>query len=294
MQQSRAWDGMLARMAYELATPVGDEKAGLDSTVNRLTSWLDTPAMAASTRTSSYDLNDFVAGKVDVYVILPPHRKESLKAWLRLTTGAHVNAVLRGGIRQQALKHFILDEASTLLSSKMESITQSLDVGRGYSIRLQFYFQSMGQLQSCFPADGGQTLLSNSSLVYFGTNDYQTAETISKRCGQETIIVDGGGSNNGGGRNWSEAGGHSMSGNSSWGQSKSWSQHGRNLLNPDEVLALPPRAAITFVAGMRPIMTQLIRYYEEPWLWKKGRRRTGLKVMWVLLALAAAVALLGR
>jgi type IV secretion system protein VirD4 len=38
---------------------------------------------------------------------------------------------------------------------------------------------------------------------------------------------------------------------------------GRKLLKPEEVTGLPDRVAITFIPGVLPIATRLIRYYEN-------------------------------
>ena len=35
------------------------------------------------------------------------------------------------------------------------------------------------------------------------------------------------------------------------------------VMTPDEILALSPRVCSTFIPGMRPVATQLLRYYEE-------------------------------
>jgi type IV secretion system protein VirD4 len=50
----------------------------------------------------------------------------------------------------------------------------------------------------------------------------------------------------------------------SYNSSSNWQQQARKLLKPEEVIALPSRAAITFMPGMPPICTTLLRYYEEP------------------------------
>ena len=107
--------------------------------------------------------------------------------------------------------HFILDEAGAL--QRMPALDDAVDKYRGYGIRLQFYYQSLGQLMKCWPDDQGQTLLSNTSKVFFACNDYSTAEFISKSLGPETIIVGSGGQNSGWSKNHgsSSGGGYSES-----------------------------------------------------------------------------------
>jgi type IV secretion system protein VirD4 len=154
---------------------------------------------------------------------------------------------------------FDLDEAAAL--GPMECINDALDKYRGYGVRLRLYYQSRGQLKTCFPKDGGQTCLSNVTQVYFGINDYETAEEVSRRCGDQTVVVDSGGRS----RSYSvqKTGlGRQAHPTHSTSSNENWSQVARRLLKPEEVLGLDERVAITFVQGLPPIWTRLERFYE--------------------------------
>lgn len=167
----------------------------------------------------------------------------------------------------------ILDEAASL-GPNMGCIEDGIDKYRGYGIRLQLYYQSPAQLKKCFPNDQDQTVLANVTQVFFGVND-NAAEYISNRLGDQTIVVDSGGQNQG---YSSQSGSHNQQ-NSSYSHSSNsnWSQMGRRLLKSDEVLAMSDRQAITFVPGLRPVLTTMHRYYE------KDCRRKGLKGFGLLL-----------
>lgn len=154
---------------------------------------------------------------------------------------------------------FVLDEAASL--GKMDALDDAVDKYRGYGVRLQFYFQSVSQLKKCFPDGQEQTLLSNVSQVFFGTNDMPTAEYVSNRLGESTIVVSSGGTSSGTSHQSSNKGDGSSS--RSTNQNDNWSQMGRKLLKPEEVLGLDKRIAITFTPGVPPIWTTLVRYYEE-------------------------------
>lgn len=157
--------------------------------------------------------------------------------------------------------HFILDEMAAV--GHMQSIDDAIGLGRAYGIRLQFYFQSMGQLKTTFPNGQDQTLLSNTSQIFFGVNDNATADYVSQRLGEHTIVVDSGGTS-WGTSTQNTQGIHPTSSRGRSGNSNSnWQQQARKLLKPEEVIALPPRTAITFTPGMAPISTTLLRYYEE-------------------------------
>jgi type IV secretion system protein VirD4 len=172
----------------------------------------------------------------------------------------------------------VLDEAASL--GHLESIDDAVDKYRGFGIRLIFLFQSLAQLKKCFPEGQEQTLLSNASQIFFGINDNTTAEYVSARLGEYTAIVESGST----GRSYQRtSGGGSPHGSTSYSTNtnSSWAQQARKLLKPEELMALPPRTAITFTPGLRPICTTLIRYYEEPALFRRpGRARRFIRSCW--------------
>ncbi len=127
---------------------------------------------------------------------------------------------------------------------------KAIDKGRAYDIELLLVYQDRGQLKVCFPKDEGQILLSNTSQVYFGTNSYDTAEEISRRCGDHTVVAESGsrGSGTSVQKQISRHGGTSVSTNSN----ANWNQVSRRLLKPEEVIGLDERIAITFALASPP------------------------------------------
>lgn len=269
MRASDAWGGMLARVGAKLDYFVDKEKASVLTTVSRFLRFLDTPAMAASTRTSSFNPAQLKRGKMTVYIVLPPEQMKAGMGWLRMIVGSMIRAVVREGADERRLVHFVLDESASL--GVMDSIEDLVDKFRKYGCRAQFYYQSQGQLAKCWPKDQGQTLLSSAAKIYVNVSDLQTAQVVSSTLGKATIIVEGGSSGTSGGTNWGWSEGTQGSSNNSggsnrgWNTGESWQQAPRELLKPEEVLALPPLTAITFPGGgVPPVVTRLVRYFEEP------------------------------
>jgi len=281
---SDAWQGMLARMGHQLTHFKDKELGSTLTTVSRHLRYLDTLAVAASTRTSSFDPSELVSGKMTVYLVLPPEHARAQSPLLRMWISSLLRAVVRGGLQERKLVHFVLDEAASL--GHLEQLDDAVDKYRGYGCRLMFFYQSLGQLKKCWPEGQDQTLLSNVSQVYFGVNEPQTAEFVSSRLGEQTIVVDSGGRSQGTSQQHSarEYGSYSTSSNSN----QNWQQHGRKLLKPEEVMALSPRTAITFAPGVPPLCTQLIRYYEgrPDSIWQRTKR--GVRVILCSLLLLGA------
>jgi type IV secretion system protein VirD4 len=185
--------------------------------------------------------------------------------------------------------HFILDEAASL--QHLDCIDDALALGRGYGIRLQFYFQSCAQAKKNFPDGQEQTLFSNTTQVFFAVNDQQTAELVSSRLGEYTAVVASGGTSSGRSNSVSSgAHGSSSSGGSS-NSSSNWQQQARKLLKPEEVIALSQRTAITFTPGLPPICTTLIRYYEEKLDRSRFQRFATAAAIFVLSAILCVLSL---
>jgi len=174
--------------------------------------------------------------------------------------------------------HFVLDEAASL--GHMEALDDAVDKYRGYGVRLQFYFQSVSQLRKCFPDGQDQTTMSNVSQVYFGVNDLPTAEYVSNRLGEQTIVDSSGGTSKGTSKQYSSGNNNSSSSSTtSTSENDNWSQLARKLLKPEEVLALSDGIVITFTPGVPPIWTHRIRYFEEPNLGRRPGRLERFKAM---------------
>jgi type IV secretion system protein VirD4 len=221
-----------------------------------------------------------------VYLILPPEHMRAQSALLRLWIGSLLRAVVRGGLQEKTGVHFVLDEAASL--GHMEALDDAVDKYRGYGVRLQLYYQSLGQLKLCWPEGRDQTLLSNTTQVFFGVNDPQTAEYVSNRLGEETIIVESGGTGYGTTQQSGQQGQGSQS--YSTNTSHNWQQHGRKLLKPEEVTALNERVAITFTPCVPPIWTWLVRYYERDFCQRHGL--SPMKMAFDTACLFAAAAIL--
>ena len=295
-ESTDVWDGMLSRLGQQLTQYKDKELGSVLTTTNRFLRFLDTLAIAASTKASTFDPADLRKGRMTVYLVLPPEHMRAQSALLRMWIGSMLRAIVRGGLQEQHKVHFILDEAASL--GQMDALDDAVDKFRAYGVRLLFLYQSIGQLKKCWPEGREVTLLSNTTQIYFGVNDLETAKMVSERLGQSTIVVRSHGANAGQSSQSSDDG-HASSGRST-GTNENWAQQGRELLRPDEVMGLSERIAIIFTPGVPPIWTTLLRYYEETFvppgrwqrLWGGVKMFTGsilILAVAVMLALGASV-----
>lgn len=263
MKSSTAHDGLLSRIGHEMSLSADKELDGILSTANRSLAFLSTPAVVESTKcTRDFDLSALYEGNgATIYLIIPLQYMKSHAPLMRLWVTAFTKYIVSRGITNQRAVNVILDECAAVMGGHGELLEEMLTVGRGFKLKITAIFQSMAQLGKLFPEGQEGILLANTSQIFFGTQDWKTAEYVSNRLGEETIIVASGGTGSSVTRQTSDQGGGSSSYSTS--TNDNWQQLGRKLLKPEEVTALPARVAVTFTPGAPPIWTRLVRYYER-------------------------------
>ena len=91
---------MLARIGWQMSHYKDKELASVMTTANRHLSFLDTPAVAASTRSSTFDPAELRTGKMTVYLILPLEHARAQAGLLRMWVAAMLRAITDGGIQE--------------------------------------------------------------------------------------------------------------------------------------------------------------------------------------------------
>lgn len=296
MSDAPECEGMLSRLAKQLQHFREKQLSIVLASTNRHLDFMDSVPVRDCMMTSSFDPAELVTGTdpMSIFMTIPPDQIATKSALLRMWIGSFLRAVVKCGLQERRLVHFILDEAASL--GRMNILDQAVDKYRGYGVRCQFYYQSMGQLHACWPDGRHQTLLSNSAQIFFAVNDFETAKYVSDRPGQATIITTTGGENRGTSASADERGGGNRG--TSGGSTSGWNQAGRSLLTPDEVLCMDKRIAITFLPGVRPVWSRMVRYYEPEFsqtpttLWP-AVRTLGLAVVGLVVAAVVAMTVCG-
>lgn len=250
--------GPLRRLAGMLAALEGKELAGVKSTANRHSVFLDSPAIEAVTSRSTFDARSLLGGDTTVYLILPPDQMAQAR-WLRLVLSSFIRLIGREGEGQECL--FLLDEAGQL--GNMPALEQGLTLLRARGLKLALFYQSVDQIKATFR--GKESLVGDNcdARLYFGVNSYATADLVSAMLGDATITVDSYAENES--RSWHEGGYHPDGGvNVSRSGNRSWQEQARRLLKPEEVLALDGMTLLAFVKGVPPVLCRRVLYYRHP------------------------------
>jgi type IV secretion system protein VirD4 len=167
---------------------------------------------------------------------------------------ACVNTVTRTPGRPRHRVLVLLDEFAQL--GAMRPVVEGISLVGGYGILFWLIVQDIAQLKGLY-RDRWETLIANTDVKQcFGTNDWTTADLLSKMAGETTVFKEGGSA--GQGRSFGRSSGHSTN----FGESVS--EKGRRLLMPDEVMRLPLDKQIVFVKGSAALLADKINYLADP------------------------------
>ena len=243
-----------------------DEGKNLLSTMSKGTGiWASGRVLGRLSRSSDFDLERDIVGRVaTLFVCVPEDMKAVYAPFMRVMVGLGLHAVARVGRNGVGAERplFMLDEAAAL--GNIPELEDGMGHLRAYA-RAVLIFQDLGQLQGTYRK--WRSLLANAACqVFFGVNDQDTAELVSKMLGERTVEVRSVGVNSGA----SDVLAHHE--NAGVGEA------GRRLMLPSEVLRMGTDAALVFVRGLtQPIRCGRVRYYAEKMFdglwdrWRDGR-----------------------
>lgn len=242
---------MVEKGGYEIASLAGrftedtNEMASVRSTADTQTRWILSKPMRDDLTKPGVDFAKLKETPTTVYVILPAERMRTHSVWLRLVIVSALRALYRpGGLRTL----FMIDEMPAL--GHLGPLEDAFGLVRGYRVQIAGICQDLAQLKALYK-ERWESFLANAGVVQgFTPNDLTTADWISRRAGQTTLIA----------ANASESR-SAESGQRS--ESTSWSQVGRALYLPQELMGFAEGTGLVFLAGL----ANGVRFFAPPY-WK--------------------------
>jgi type IV secretion system protein VirD4 len=212
--------------------------SGVYANAVKETHWLSYPNYAGLVSGSSFATDAITSGKTDIFVNLDLKTLEAHPGLARTIIGALLNAIYNRDGKVEGRTLFLLDEVARL--GYLRILETARDAGRKYGISLVLLFQSIGQMREAYGGrDATSKWFESASWVSFAAiNDPDTADYISRRCGNTTVEVD------------------QLSRSSQMsGSSRTRSKHltARPLILPEEVLRMRGDEQIIFTAGNAPL-----------------------------------------
>ena len=253
MRDSPSAGGLVSRSAARILQKAEKERSGVISTAQSHTHFLDSPRMARVMGRSTFDLSTLKTDAVSVYLILPSDRLEAYARWLRLMISCSLLAIARarGQPRERVL--FLLDEFAHL--GKMHPVQRDIGLAGGFGVAFWLIVQDLSQLRSTY-GEAWSTFLANADVLQaFGTNDWETAEYLSKMTGDQTLFVES--------ANQSRGVSRGKQSQQQQSTALTTAEKGRRLLLPDEVRRLPTDAQLLFTKGSAPMLLSRVTYLRD-------------------------------
>lgn len=231
------------------------ELAGVQSTVNRHTKFLDYSAFRKVMQDHDFDLRELKSNPkgVSIYLCFPATRVELSRRWMRLFVNQLLDAMEREKTKPAARVLVCLDEFPVL--GYMKQLETASGLIASFNVKLWIILQDWSQGKALY-GDRWETFAGNAGVIQcFGNNDLTTTEYLSKRLGKTQVQV---------ARLGEVAQDQKNKGLS--GQSETIELY--DLLTPDEIMRQFSRndrlkRQLVIWAGHHPMMLQRVIYYDQ-------------------------------
>lgn len=196
------------------------------------------PAIGEMTAKSDHEFRDIGLKKTAVFLIIPdekPDRNVMATIYIDQLYQSLVKLANDEGGRIPKRTNFLLDEFGNLPA--IPDFDSKITVAGGRGIRFTIGVQGLDQIKKLYK-DNATTITGNCAIwIYFGTNDENTAESLSKKTGKYTVETENSGSS-------VQNKGYSMS--------AGVGLTGRALLTPDEISRWENEETLVFQVSKFP------------------------------------------
>lgn len=254
MVASTGFQGAISEGAGQYIDLAPETYSGILSNLAQTTKFLSDPQIKATTTTSSFSMDRILDEYTTVYIVIPHDRIQTHATWLRLVIASAMHAIKKRKNISPPRHHrcmFLIDEFGSM--GHIADIPQDIAVMSGYGLDFTLVVQNLGQLDRHYGKDK-KTILGNCGYQWFCfINELDTANELSKSLGKKTV------------RTKSQSKSQGISGeNATEGESTSYSETGRDLLAPNEVLNLSRDFAILLNPVTDPYYLRTIDYWNLP------------------------------
>jgi type IV secretory pathway TraG/TraD family ATPase VirD4 len=167
--------------------PVKQRESLLDTARRHVEIW-QSPSVLKVTGDTTFNAASIRAENATVYLKVTLEDVERYASVLRVLIGQLLLKLYRIQPESDApLVTFFLDELPRL--GRLDVIEQSLDMGRGYGVRLWLFCQNLGQLQTAYP--NAQGMMSNCAIRCFMNPDEDAARWLAENLGTRHGLLDG-------------------------------------------------------------------------------------------------------
>lgn len=251
----------VALLARKFRATPGRERGSIVSTLQQyLDPWGD-PQIAAATERSDIDLADLMTGDpVTLYLSIPFHDLGRLSPLIRLQLAALGRRLTQRPPNTPHRLEVIIDEFASL--GRLPIVEDLLAFLRGYAARATLLLQDLSQIRRLY---GDRESITANCRVHLttATQSPGTRRHTSSLAGTTTVRYR---------RTTRSRGGRLSAGNR---RSSAMVETSRPLITEGEVGTLPLGRGVLFRAGLAPVRTHLLPYFEDPALLTRSGTPTG-------------------
>lgn len=252
MQLSPAAGGLIRRAANRHLGKSAREAAGVLSSAQRHTHFLDSARIVRSLGGSDFAFADLKRRVCTVFLVLPPERLDTYSRWLRLLVAQAIQDLARARTTPAAPVLLLLDEFAAL--GRLEPVARAFGLMAGYGLQLWPILQDLHQLRAAYGERAG-TFFSNAGLIQlFNVADIDTAGWVSRSLGARTVAFETTGTSVSQG----------MQPLATHGRSTTAQLARRDLMTPDEVMRMAWGEELLLRPGQPPTLAWKVIYYADP------------------------------
>lgn len=289
MQQVDGFHGVVRRLGGQLGMLQDREKGSVLTTIQRHMAFLDSPVIARSMASTSFDPLILRRRPATVFLMQPAEQLEANAGVLRLQIATMMRRMTAGNPTERNPVLWVVDEAAHV--GNLPAITNGITLMRGMGMRFWLFFQSLDQLKSTF-GDKASTIVDNiGTQQFFNIVSLDTAKLISERIGETTVPILTTSTTDG----WSHTGGGggpngNAQSSSSSSTTRNFSEVTRRVYKPEELLTLRKDIVVLFHNNMSVITAKMLcSYKDKEFRWLGRGRQSGVGIVG---GLVAAVSLL--
>jgi len=219
------------------------------------------PLIDAATSENDFDWRDLRKRPMSIYLGFQPGDLNLLRPLLNLYQEQAIACQTEElPEHNPELKHqvlMLLDEMTA--PGRIPILAQAISYLPGYNVRLLLIIQAYSQLRDVYGANAADTMMKSlAARVLYAPKDFAEANEISQELGMTTVRV----------KSFSKPRPDFLSTKGSRHGNVSVNEQKRALLLPQEVKELGRDREILLYEGLRPVLANKNRYYEDP-LFKK-------------------------
>jgi type IV secretion system protein VirD4 len=222
----------------------------MKTTIYRQLQWLRSDNIRETFLHDELDIDSFISGNADIYVILPEDMIKAHSRMVRLILALIKVKLIQAPIANIQKDYcFILDELGQF--GYCPDVEQIISTLRGRGVKVWASFQTIGQIE----AYKDDAVFKSMPVKHFlGSDDPKTLQWIQQLGGKTTVLTENVS------RNYSAA---QKFGKSALSENYSISETSTDLIHFNDIREMQADEQYLFIHGLRPIRCQKTYYFKE-------------------------------